>query len=460
MELSDVRVALRRYWLVAMAAMVFWLVVGAMLAFLPEGRYRATATLIVSPTSTSSEPGASSVQVTNFQIPAILAVIESRSFAEDVAADHDDLASRRSVSVEATVDPGTGIVRVGVEGTEPREAAAWATALVSSVLEHEVTTSSLVDVRILDEATTPTSPVSPKRVPIAVGTFALGIISAVFASVAVWRTRKAFDVVEELERRLDIPVVGRIPSVSSKHRRDARPMDVLAETPELMEAFQSLRTNLELAFLGTSPERQVVAVASWGEGEGKSTVAAGLALTSAASGSEVLAVDADLRRPALHTRLGQSAGPGVADARPGEVARLVKPTGRRNLWFIPAGVPDQHPADVLTTTLEPVLEYARQRAWRVVVDSPPYQGIAETATVLSAARYVLLVVDARRMRLPEIIAMTTRLQASGMNVVGIALNRIPKSRVDGAYSAYLAANDDRSPARTDAKRLPEPRLDS
>lgn len=434
MELSDISIALRRHWIVASLAIVFWLLVGSAMALLPEAQYRTSATLLVSP---STELGGDSVQVADFQIPGIVAVLESGSFARKVGATLPTSVRRANVGISAARSLGSGIIRVTVEGADPKANAEWATALVTNILKEDIARPEVVQATVLDEAGVPRTPFSPKRRPIFAGTVVLGLISAVFASAIMFRARKALNVVEEIERRLRVPVIGRIPMLRplSRATPDAA-AELLITTPRLTEAFQTLRTNLELAFLGTAHDSQVVAIASWDEGVGKSTVAAGLAMTSAQSGTEVLAVDVDLRRPELHARMGEPFGPGTADAGRRALDKLVIPTRQPRLWLLPAGTTDRHPADVLAVTLERILAFAKERSWRVVLDAPPYRGVAETAMVLSASRYVVLVVDARRAKLPELESMASRLQASGVNIVGVALNRVPKSRMDAAYGPY------------------------
>lgn len=450
MELSDVTIALRRHWAVAALAMVFWLLVGAFLALTPEAQYQTSATLLVGPAAQDS-----SVEAVNFQMPAIEAVLESSSFRRKIRQTLPADVAGAPVSISADITAGSGIVFVSVKGPKPRADAAWATALVKGIIGEDVANPSIVQATVLDEAGVPSTPVSPKRTPIFLGTIVLGLISAVFASSVMFRARKALNVVEEIERRLGVPVIGRIPLQRSLQRASGdSASDILLTTPRLTEAFQALRTNLELAFLGTPIETQVVALASWGEGVGKSTVAAGLAMTSAQSGTEVLAVDVDLRRPELHARLGEPFGPGTADAARRPVEKLVIRTRQPRLWMLPAGMTDRHPADILAVALEPILSFARSRSWRVVLDVPPYHGVAETAMVLSAARYVVLVVDARRAKLPELESMTSRLRASGVNIVGVALNRVAKSRMDSAYGPYSPGST--KPERSTSRRESPP----
>src|SRR6266508_6501468 len=77
------------------------------------------------------------------------------------------------------------------------------------------------------------------------------------------------------------------------------------------EAYRTLRTNLEFSSLDR--ELKLVLVTSAGADEGKSTVLANLAVATAETGKEVIAVDSDLRRPSLHDVFGASQRPGLTD---------------------------------------------------------------------------------------------------------------------------------------------------
>ena len=76
--------------------------------------------------------------------------------------------------------------------------------------------------------------------------------------------------------------------------------------------------------------------------------------------------------------------------------------------------------------------------------------------VLSSARYVLIVVDARRTKLPELESMVSRLQATGVNIVGVALNRVSKSRMDSAYGPYAPKGSRSTPAQPPQPPPPMP----
>ncbi|WP_153057918.1 CpsD/CapB family tyrosine-protein kinase, partial [Streptococcus suis] len=77
------------------------------------------------------------------------------------------------------------------------------------------------------------------------------------------------------------------------------------------ERIRMLRTNLE--FIQVNDSLKSIAVTSSIPGEGKSTVAANLAVSLTATGKSVLLVDADLRRPTVHKTLRVSRFPGISD---------------------------------------------------------------------------------------------------------------------------------------------------
>lgn len=444
MELSDIRLALRRYWPVAIMAMAFWLAIGVMIGVLPQDVYRTSSTILATPSVTSASAGP---QVANFEIPNIVARINSRTFREGI---REDVPSRLHIGhteVWAEAKAGTGIIRVFAEGPSPSAVAAFATAGAERAVETAASPS--VDLEMLDPASQPGTPISPKPLSSLVATTIAGLITAVLATVVFQRTRRALDLETEIKRRLGLPVIGQIPAV--RHLRRSSPMVdvVLAENAAFAEAIQALRTNVEVAVLDARRDDRVVAMASWGMGEGKSTVAAALGGSIAAGGREVVIIDADLRRPTQHLKLGEPFGEGLSEAGRVDPARLLRRTRQDGLYFLSAGTPDRHPADVVAANLPNTLHLlARDRM--VVIDAPPIHGIAETPLILSLAQRIILVVDSSSTKLPEIERAVNELRDSGVTIIGVVLNRMNRRKAAAGYGAYVAA----TPVATAPRRPP------
>lgn len=434
MELRDVRLALRRYWVLAAAVLGVCLALGLAGAFLPAKTYRVRA--LVSATTRPGVEGAIG-NVAAYEIPSILSRISSPPFVESVRADLDADVAGESVRVLPANTSGTGLIYVVVEGRNGSAIAVWANALAESIVEE---VNEFEEGKMVLQTQVPAFPtnraVSPQPTPILLGTTLLGLFAAVLAAVGASRIRQALDVAEEVRIRLDAPVLGQIPPIRRLQKGNESIAELLGNgPPELIEAFQSLRTNVGLYLLDEKPP--AIAIASWTAGEGKSTVAAGLAVSLAAVGRDVVLIDADLRRPTQHLRLGEPFGEGLADLGRVDVDKVLRRTRYEHLLYLPAGIPDRHPADVVSVTLTRAHSQLAGEDRLLIIDAPPLHGVAETPLVLAVAHYVILVVDASSVKLVELEQAVARLRQSGLQLLGVVINRVRRTRQAATYDSYV-----------------------
>jgi capsular exopolysaccharide synthesis family protein len=469
MELRDVRLALRRYWVLALLVFLLCLALGAAAAFLPTKTYRARASItsLVDPDSNAGNPSA----LIDYEMDNITLRAESRAFLDSVGSDlsESDLdAAQAPRTIRTRRDAGSPILVIQVESSDRDATAAWANAVANKLIDELPDESQLI-LRLDGPAFTPREAVAPQPTPILIGAGVLGLFLALLAAVGAARVRQALDVAEEVRSRFGAPVLGQIPPVRRLGRGNEAVASLLEDgPPELIESFQSLRTNLDLLLLDHRPS--AIAVASWSAGEGKSTVAAGLALSLAAVGRDVVVIDADLRRPTLHDRLGEPFGEGLADLGVRDVEHVLRRTRYEHLWFLPAGVPDRHPADVVTMALPRAHRALAAEGRLLLIDAPPLHGVAETPFVLSVAHHVILVVDAGSVKLIELEKAVERLRSSGLVLLGVVINRVRAQGQGAAYDSYLlkadVANAERrvsrprpvEPVRSNETDLPPGRL--
>ena len=453
MELHELRAALRRNWIVAALAFLVCLVPGVLFGVLPAETYAARARLAVE--STPRADGPTPVQQTNFLIPAAVAKIESRSLRERAAVDVP--ADLRRAAVAITVSADGGVIDVRGEGRRPAAVAAWVNAVTTRAIA-ETPADSPLRLVLVDEARPPRAATAPKPVPILFSAAVMGLIAAVFAAIAAARVRASFDRSRLVRERLGTSVLGEIPSVRGLRsgRQALLPWLAGDAPPELAEAFTALRTNAE--FRLARLDAATVVVTSYQPAAGKSTVSAGLAWAMAAIGHDTVLLDADLRRPSVHDKVGSALGAGLADMGRVDPAALVQPTGIAHLAFVAAGQPDGPPADIVAHALPRALDHldsGERRMRRIVIDAPPVAGVPETSLVVAAGRHVILVLDAKTVELPELAEAMARLQDEGAVILGVVVNRV-RSRAFRRRTG--SASSPRRPGRSTGtgRRAPTP----
>lgn len=162
------------------------------------------------------------------------------------------------------------------------------------------------------------------------------------------------------------------------------------------EAYRTLRVNVQFSSLDR-PVR-TLAVTSAGMGEGKSTTVANLAIAMAEGGQRVIAVDADLRRPSLHTLFGQANREGLTTAVLGDDTSLpLQDTPIAGLRVLTSGPLPPNPLEMLgSRRFDTVIARLLQEADMVVFDTPPAAGLSDAAVLAARVDGVLLVVGAGR----------------------------------------------------------------
>ena len=429
MELRDLRVALRRHWLVAAAAFLVCILVGVYVAYSADKTYKATATLSVQPNPSVSGGGQGGVQAANFIIPTVVAQLKATPYREatrDALA--DEYADQR-VKVSSEVETGTGIVRVSVEADNPQAAINWANGLATVAANDPDRATGFVSVKILELATNAKPATGNDKTALLLASAVLGVLAAVFVALIASRTRRALDPTVEARARLHLPVLATIPRVRALRKRPLRPLMTSKSIPDLEESFRQLRTAVELTLVRERPD--VIAVTSFVASEGKTTVTVGLAVALASVGHDVVLLDSDLRRPAVHTALGVPLGPdGLADWSRRDHHPELRRSEVEQLGYLTAGTPDRHPADVTALALSRALTAYRQPGRLILIDAPPIRGAAETPLVLDSASHVIVVVDASSSKMPELASVLEDFRARGIRFLGVVVNKAKKHRRD------------------------------
>ena len=238
---------------------------------------------------------------------------------------------------------------------------------------------------------------------------------------------------------LQAPVIGFIGELKQNNKKGEESLGVyVARNPRspVAEAFRSLRTNLEYSSVD-NPVKTIL-ITSSGESEGKSTVAANLAIVEAQSGKAVVIVDTDMRRPKVHVQFNKPNRMGLSDVVTGKLSidDVLKTYDQvDNLSIITCGTIPPNPAELLgSERMSQILNDLKKRFDIIILDTPPM--VVSDAQILSSKvdGLVFVVIPGQTK------AITARrpleeLQRIDAKVLGIVANKIPKNR-DYYYGGY------------------------
>ncbi len=292
-------------------------------------------------------------------------------------------------------------------------------------LQMPTTSVKIIEPAKIPEIPLPISPNFALNVTLSVvaGIF-FGIVLAFFVEYLDTTIKS----VEDVEKYLASNVVGIIP-------QKIRPLNDPSARPKHSEVYRVLRMNLKSSKkLG---DGKVVMFTSASAGEGKSMTSFNLAYVCAEVGEKVLLIDADLHRPRQHKILATENVPGLSNVVVGEATfdQAIQKTTHENLDFLPSGkIANSNVYGLMDTDeMRAVLDEARRRYDRVVMDAPPMIGVSDTAQLTRLADGVALVIQHRKY--PRALCKRAKdmITSMGGNLVGIILNNINASH---DYSSY------------------------
>jgi chain length determinant protein tyrosine kinase EpsG len=192
------------------------------------------------------------------------------------------------------------------------------------------------------------------------------------------------------------------------------------------EALRALRTELVMRWAGE--DTRVLAVASCSPRDGRTYLAANLAVVFAQLGEPTLLVDADLRAPRLHRIFALGTGLGLAQVLSGRAAGLAAAEAVPyfdSLTVLGAGTMPPNPLELLSRPqLGRLFDEARRAYSIVIVDTPAAARGADARVVSSRADGTLIVARQDRTRLMDLERLRAAVSASGTPVIGTVLNRL------------------------------------
>lgn len=332
------------------------------------------------------------------------------------------------------------------------------------------------NIRIVDSAVPPVSPVKPRiTFNLIAGSF-LGLVLGLAVAFVQERTDNTLKSVDEVEDFLAVPILASIPSQMSLSGSENRSRELrktglfgMAQTLEgkgnhsaldvddahlkllaikpydrslLSEAFRGLRTSVLLSNSGRTAHSLMIASAE--PGEGKTTICCNLAIVLAQLNKRVLVMDADLRRPMVHEFFHAQGAVGLVNYLTGEGnwQHLVQQTGDKNLDYLACGPVPSNPSELLSSgRMQSLIHEALANYDFVLLDSPPLLSVSDGRILATEVEATVLVI--RGHTTPRELVRKARWQVSsvGGNLVGAVLNHADIRGERYADAPYTGIHD-------------------
>ena len=316
------------------------------------------------------------------------------------------------------------------------------------------TLSSIVQI---EPADTPTEPVRPRTL---LNVAVAGLVSAILACGLIVGVDLLNDTVktpEQIVDKLGLPVLG---VISHYKNTDGIPITESQPLSPITEAFRSLRTNVKYAGAGLDIPLRTIMVTSALPGEGKTDVLVNLGVVLAQNKLRVLLIDADLRRPALHRRLGLDNLIGLSQifVHPElGISYSLQPTRISGLTAITAGDSPPNPSELLGSQLMgTILEQLKSNYDVLLIDTPPALAVTDAAVMLPYVEGMLLVIKPGSTNIAPLRRMVNQFHQLNANLLGVVLNdiNVHNSSYGYYYKHYKYDNGYRTKdsSKNDAKR--------
>jgi succinoglycan biosynthesis transport protein ExoP len=452
LELKEVLDAFRakRAWIIG--GVLVGLLLAALFNWTTERTYASTSQLFVNVPSPPDEIAPLDADTYSQQrMVSYIQVLTGREVAQRVVDELQLPLTAKMVQekVSATPVPGTVILEIEVIDSSPERAQAIADSagrqFASKIAELETPRQAggpIVEIETLQAADFDAVPAAPGvRRNLMLGV-ALGLVVGLGLALLRSRMDRTLRLEADVREAADADLVGGVPEDRHLAARHV-PADGSGQSA-VTEAFRAIRVNLRRADGNGAP--QVVVVTSSLPQEGASTVAVNLAVSFTRSGSRVILVDGNLRKPRVARYLGLTDGPGLTDVIAGRADLQQVTQSRENGTLSVLG------AGHLSSDTDAVLDSPRMRALSktlrdtydvVIIDTPPLLSVIDAAALSALADGCLLVARFGRTTQDDLAEATSTLARVHARLFGVVLNRVPPKAANGQRRRKYTADSER-----------------
>ena len=336
--------------------------------------------------------------------------------------------------------------RLRIEYTGLQRAAEGARQTHARILdrlnETEIT-SRLEDsnIRIVDRASPPGSPVFPDQRNIGIMLAFLGGFVFVGTPIGVGVLDRRFKRAIDVESYLGLKLIGEIPDARGIKQKERYRIVETALNDRIVEAFRGIVSQLRIQW-GENPPKSIMAT-STSPGEGKSFLVTNLAYCFASHGTKTLLVDFDLRRPTLHAAYGLSNDLGILNWMESEDREAGDAMGNealgirnvaKNLYILRAGGHTKKATEVITNPeVSGLIARLKKEFDLLIVDTPPLGMFPDGVSLARVVEKALYVVRFGKVERRQVKGVTDKVNDIGVDLSGVVLNAMPQGKKYAHY---------------------------
>jgi succinoglycan biosynthesis transport protein ExoP len=316
----------------------------------------------------------------------------------------------------------------------------------------EVDLASLVqsnNIWFIDRAVASAEKVRPKLTTNLPMAFLIGLLGGVALAFFMEYVDSTIKSREDLEEVVGVPFLGAVPVLTTsdllslENERDrniyvnARPRSTAAE------ALRSIRTNVLFRTPDSGRGMTRLLIASAVPREGKSFISSNLSSIIAMTGSKVLLIDADLRRPTQHKLFALTNERGLSNVleQNASIASCVQKTHVDGLDIMPSGPRPANPAELLgSERMTRLLDQLNTAYDFVIIDSSPIGAVADPLILSRFVDGVLMVIESNKTNRDHVLQCRSRLSEVKANILGAIVNKLDIRRTGYGYYYYYDYN--------------------
>jgi len=292
------------------------------------------------------------------------------------------------------------------------------------------------NVLIIDAGLVPTLPSKPNRILIVIVGLVLGTgLGIGFAFIRIYFDN-TIKTPEDIQNR-NINLLAWIPQISIIEDGNKEFEFIVAKKPDASasEAYRALRTRIKFSKIDKESLKVILLTSSTSQ-EGKTTTSINLAGSFAQANFKTILIDADLRKPRIHSIFKEQRYPGLTDYFFGQVTYkdIIRSTSINNLFYISAGTIPPNPSEILgSTQMESFLEKLKNEYDYIIIDSPPLIAVTDSEVLTQLVDGTILVVSANSTEVELMDRSIEILKRDKVTFLGVVLNNF---MYRSGYSSY------------------------